>query len=144
MPLFCARIDCSGANRLSELGHSSVKSSPSCLFRDAKSSLVYDPPENMRVSLPRETAIGDDRTNPDPPGHDAQRELEQKALRNVRGLVDRIQEEERASGRTQKWVVGVLLVAVAVIAIVMVTSLGRMSGDMKEIVIVPAPKAPAR
>jgi hypothetical protein len=54
-----------------------------------------------------------------------------------------MQEEEDARSRTQKWFVGVLLAAIALIGAVMVMSLDRKTGDMKEIVVVPA-KAPAR
>jgi hypothetical protein len=55
-------------------------------------------------------------------GEDAQRELEQRALRNVRGLVDRMETEETLSRRTQlKLVVGlVVLVLVGLVAVVMV------------------------
>ena len=53
-------------------------------------------------------------------GNDAQRELEQRALRNVRGLVDRIETEESLSRRTQMKLVGgvVILVLVGLIGIV--------------------------
>ena len=50
------------------------------------------------------------------PGEDTQRELEQHALRNVRGLVDKMESIEESDRRTQRrllvWVlVGVLAVA---------------------------------
>ena len=50
---------------------------------------------------------------------EAQQELMEKSLRNVRGLVDKIEAEEAARKRTQKWViaaiVGVTLILVALI-----------------------------
>ena len=53
-------------------------------------------------------------------GKEAQQELMEKSLRNVRGLVDKIEAEEAARKRTQKWViasiVGVTLLLVALIA----------------------------
>ena len=50
------------------------------------------------------------------PGEEAQRELEQHALRNVRGLVDKMESIEQSDRRTQRrllaWVLaGVLAVA---------------------------------
>jgi len=66
-------------------------------------------------------------SNPQPP-HDAQRELEQRALRNVRGLVDKMEGIDRIDQRSQKRAligitVGALLgVAVIVAAIAYVSS----------------------
>ena len=53
-------------------------------------------------------------------GDDAQRELEQRALRNVRGLVDRMETDETVSRRTQlRLVIGVvLLVLLGLIGVV--------------------------
>lgn len=53
------------------------------------------------------------------PGHESQRELERHALRNVRGLVDKMETIEVSERRTQRrlfvWVlVGVLAVAAVV------------------------------
>jgi hypothetical protein len=45
-------------------------------------------------------------------GEDAQRDLEQRALRNVRGLVDRMEGEDSLSRRTQVKLVGGLVVVV--------------------------------
>jgi cytochrome c-type biogenesis protein CcmH/NrfG len=77
-------------------------------------------------------------------GHDAQRDLEQRALRNVRVLVDRIEGEEEAKRRSQKWVVGVLVAVVAVLGVIVMTSVGRKPGSVQEIVVSPPSKAPAR
>ena len=57
-------------------------------------------------------------------GEDAQRELEQRALRNVRGLVDRMETEEILSRRTQlKLVAG--LVAFVLVGLIAVVALSR-------------------
>ena len=48
---------------------------------------------------------------------DAQRELEQRALRNVRGLVDRMDAEEMLSRRKQLRLVGALIVGIGVLVI---------------------------
>jgi hypothetical protein len=79
---------------------------------------------------------------PTPP-HDAQRELEQRALRNVRGLVDKMDSIERIDNRSQKrmltaLIVGALAVVAAIVASVMYIST-RQSGE--PVVIHPA-KAP--
>ena len=76
---------------------------------------------------------------PTPP-HDAQRELEQRALRNVRGLVDKMDSIERIDNRSQKRmltaiIVGALVVVAAIVASVMYIS-GKESG--KAVVIHPA------
>jgi hypothetical protein len=82
-------------------------------------------------------------STPTPP-HDAQRELEQRALRNVRGLVDKIDSIERIDHRAQKRmlttiIVGALLVVAAIVASVMYIS-GKESG--KSVVIHPAKPPP--
>jgi hypothetical protein len=81
---------------------------------------------------------------PTPP-HDAQRELEQRALRNVRGLVDKIDSIERIDNRSQKrmltaLIAGALLVVAAIVASVMYIS-SRESG--KPVVIHPAKPPPS-
>jgi hypothetical protein len=40
---------------------------------------------------------------------EAQQELMEKSLRNVRGLVEKIEAEEAARRRTQKWVIAALV-----------------------------------
>lgn len=56
------------------------------------------------------------------PNDDAQRELERRALRNVRGLVDKIEHTDEADARTQRRIlVGIVigaLVLVGAIAVV--------------------------
>jgi hypothetical protein len=52
------------------------------------------------------------------PGDDAQRDMERRALRNVRGLVDRMENDDKLARRTQfrvfvGLVIGVVAIAVA-------------------------------
>lgn len=53
------------------------------------------------------------------PSNDTQRELEQRALRNVRGLVEKMESLENADRRAQRrmmaWIVAAALAVVAVI-----------------------------
>jgi uncharacterized membrane protein len=51
-----------------------------------------------------------------PRDDDAQRELERKALRNVRGLVDKIQDEDRKGNQKQLAAVIVVVALVAALA----------------------------
>ena len=78
------------------------------------------------------------------PSHDAQRELEQRALRNVRGLVDKMDSIERIDNRSQKRmltaiIVGALAVVAAIVASVMYIS-GKEPGN--PVVIHPAKQPP--
>jgi hypothetical protein len=84
-------------------------------------------------------------STPTPP-HDAQRELEQRALRNVRGLVDKMDSIERIDHRSQKRmltaiIVGALLVVAAIVASVMYMS-GKESGKSIEIHPAKQPSGP--
>jgi hypothetical protein len=72
---------------------------------------------------------------------DAQRELERKALRNVRELVDRIESSYEADAHTQKRllaaiVIGALLLALAIGAAVV------LSSDRPEPVVIDPSKLP--
>ena len=62
-------------------------------------------------------------------GDDAQRELEKRALRNVRGLVDKIEAEDAKSN--QKQIVGVVLIVVLVAALLGAWMIGRGKGADK-------------
>lgn len=48
---------------------------------------------------------------------DAQRELEQRALRNVRGLVERIEEDDVADRRTQRRILLALVAGAALVGV---------------------------
>jgi cytochrome c-type biogenesis protein CcmH/NrfG len=81
----------------------------------------------------------------DSAGHDAQRELEHRALRNVRGLVDRMEAEERAKGRSQKWIaVGLVAIAVVLIGAILALISYRKSEEARELTVTPVSNAPAR
>lgn len=51
------------------------------------------------------------------PTDEAQRELERRALRNVRGLVDRLEQSDEADSRAQKRLLGWILVGAVVVAL---------------------------
>ena len=81
---------------------------------------------------------------------DAQRELEQRALRNVRGLVDKIENEDQLGRRAQKRTfLGIVLVAV-VVAVLLGVGIAMRDGKRGKLVEPPepgqlmpdAPKAP--
>lgn len=63
------------------------------------------------------------------PGHDAQREMEQRALRNVRGLLDKIEShdahEDRAVKKTVFTVIAAVVVLVVVVGIAMLLASGK-------------------
>lgn len=78
------------------------------------------------------------------PSDEAQRELERRALRNVRQLVEKIENTDEADAKTQKRlllviVVGALLVAIAIAAAVVGTR-----EQVKPVVIDPAKLPPVR
>jgi hypothetical protein len=87
-------------------------------------------------------------------GEDAQRELEQRALRNVRGLVEHMERDDRASQRTQ-WkivagiVVGVVVLMVALLVLTDRQRKGALPGEVREVpaqkpgqVVPQGPRAP--
>ena len=77
--------------------------------------------------------------------HDAQRELEHRALRNVRGLVDRMEADERAKGRSQKWIAaGLVAIAAILIGSILALISFRKSDEARELTVTPVSKAPAR
>ena len=81
----------------------------------------------------------------DSAGHDAQRELEHRALRNVRGLVDRMEADERAKGRSQKWIAaGLVALAVILIGSVIALISFQKPDEARELTVTPVSKAPAR
>jgi hypothetical protein len=79
------------------------------------------------------------------PENDAQRELEQHALRNVRGLVEKIEAKDDVDRRSQKRIV----VAIAVFAVVLAVLIGwfvkqsRDHGTSGQEIVVPPKPAPA-
>lgn len=69
---------------------------------------------------------------------EARRELEQRALRNVRGLVDKIEQDDKVDRRSQRVIVGGIVVGAIVVAIVLATMLVRGDKARRD-VVVPAP-----
>ena len=59
------------------------------------------------------------------PSNDTQRELEQRALRNVRGLVDKVERQDLADKRSQRRLVLYLAVFVILLAVGVVLFLGE-------------------
>ena len=62
------------------------------------------------------------------PSDDAQREMEQRALRNVRGLVDKVEGQDQADRRTERRMILRLLVGLA-IAVVAVGAYFALTAD---------------
>ena len=74
------------------------------------------------------------------PGDDAQREMEQRALRNVRGLVDKIESDDQLAKRSQmRTLIGLVLGAVA-IAVLLGIGIAMRDRGRNEIVVPPPPK----
>jgi hypothetical protein len=73
---------------------------------------------------------------------EVQQELMERSLRNVRGLVEKIEAEEAARKRTQKWVIGAILtVSVLLVSIIAITVTKQPTG--RPIVVSPdKPAAP--
>ena len=69
--------------------------------------------------------------------HDAQREMEQRALRNVRGLIDRMEEtehEERWTFRRFAIVIGIVVVVFA-IALAVLVALVKKPGKTRPVTL---------
>jgi hypothetical protein len=82
--------------------------------------------------------MADPRTMPE--DHDAQRNMEQRSLRNVRALLDRLEEEADLERRTRKRI-GWALVIVAIVALAgayLVAFHDARHGQGREIVLTPA------
>ena len=78
------------------------------------------------------------------PPHDAQRELEQRALRNVRGLVDKMEGLDRIDQRSQKrTLIGITIGALVGVAVI-VAAVAYVSNrqEAKPVVIDPAKLPP--
>ncbi|MCM2327718.1 MAG: hypothetical protein NDI88_07525 [Lysobacter sp.] len=80
----------------------------------------------------------------DSDAHDAHRVMERRALRNVRGLVDRLQADEEASDRSQRRLVVVLAVIVIAFGAFVLATVNWTPGDGRTIPVPPVTKAPGR
>jgi hypothetical protein len=60
---------------------------------------------------------------------EVQQELMERSLRNVRGLVEKIEAEEAARKRTQKWVIGAIVaVSVLLVGVIAITVTKQPTG----------------
>ncbi|QJR11838.1 hypothetical protein DSM104443_02921 [Usitatibacter rugosus] len=76
---------------------------------------------------------------------DAQRDLEQKALRNVRSLVDKIETEDQKGNQKQLVAVIAVVAVVAALAAVVMMSRSKSSDANKGPALeIPPPKPPAK
>lgn len=86
----------------------------------------------------------DDASPHDPAANDAQRDLEQRALRNVRALVDRIEADDASERRSHRWAVGLLAAALAVLAALVAVTVNRKPAGGEEIAVKPVQRPAAR
>lgn len=73
------------------------------------------------------------------PTEDAQRDLEQRALRNVRGLLDKIEHEEHSGRRTTVKIAVACGVVALVLVVILVAWVGRRGEPAPTSVVIPAP-----
>lgn len=79
----------------------------------------------------------------DPRDDEAQRTMEQHALRNVRGLVDNLEKSEAAARLLQKRLILGIVAALVVLGLLAATGVIPLGGgEKRELVVKPA--APAR
>lgn len=69
--------------------------------------------------------------------HDAQRELQQRSLRNVRALLDKLENEAAAERRTRKWLAVGLVASAAVLFGVVYFTTKADKGESRTIVVQP-------
>lgn len=78
-----------------------------------------------------------------PPSDDAQRDLEQRALRNVRGLVDKLDSVDEKAGRNQKRMLVALIIGTTLVVGLIVATLIYVSDkQMTRPVVVDPAKLP--
>ena len=78
------------------------------------------------------------------PSHDAQREMEQRALRNVRALVEKIEDEESRNRSSARKVNIALAVFVGVILLILGAILLRPAAPPPTVLVLPPPSSPGR
>lgn len=79
------------------------------------------------------------------PGDDAQRDMEQRALRNVRGLVDKMESSDEAERRSIKRSVGLIVVVIVVLfGIFWVVQSFRGKPEAPRTVVIPPPANAAK
>jgi hypothetical protein len=72
---------------------------------------------------------------------DARRELQQRALKNVRGLVDKIEHDDAVDRRAQKRIYIGIVVGAVLVAVALGLLLTRSSSGTRSIDLSPAPAA---
>lgn len=75
--------------------------------------------------------------------HDAQHELEQRSLRNVRALLDKLENEAATERRTRKWIGAGLAVCAVLLAGVFYFAAQPNKAESRTIVVQPASRAGA-
>jgi hypothetical protein len=73
---------------------------------------------------------------------DIQRELEQRALRNVRGLVDKIEGEDALDSRRQRRYLAVIVVGALVAAVLLAAGLWVAQKRQSQAVVIETGKVP--
>jgi len=76
------------------------------------------------------------------PAHDAQREMEQRALRNVRALVDKIEDADKLSERSARRTMIVVIVAITLVLAFFVSQLAKPPAPIS--ITLPPPAKTAR
>jgi hypothetical protein len=71
---------------------------------------------------------------------EAQREMEQRALRNVRGLVDKIEGQDKLEGRKERKVLLAILAGAVIVAVAIAIAISL--GARKERVVIDPAKLP--
>lgn len=77
-----------------------------------------------------------------PVQNDIQRELEQRALRNVRGLVDRIEGEDALESRRQRRYFAAIVVGAVVAAVLLAAGLWVAQKRQSQAIVIETGKAP--
>lgn len=78
------------------------------------------------------------------PSDEAQRELERRALRNVRHLVEKLENTDEADKKTQKRLLGVIVVGALLVAVAIAAAVVGMREQVEPVVIDPAKLPPVR
>lgn len=74
---------------------------------------------------------------------EAQQELMERSLRNVRGLVEKIEAEEAARRRAHKWIIAAIVAIALLLVGVIALTLRKPDGRTVPVVISPEKSAPA-
>ena len=78
------------------------------------------------------------------PTDDAQRELERRALRNVRQLVEKLENTDEADAKTQKRLLAVIIIGALLVALAIAAGVVATRDKAAPVVIDPAKLPPVR